>query len=107
MTPKDWIDVLSGLASIATAVVAVLAYGGYKYGQWDRHRRLLALVKEHAARHPNPQYLGLQEVTIIRAVTDLRISEAQAMEAAFGDKTIVVAGLGPHMTFRYAPPTSN
>jgi len=105
MTFKDETDIFSGIASIATAIIAVIAYGSYRYERWDRHRRLLTLLKNQILKYP--QSVDFQAVTIILAVMELRISEAQVMEAAFGDENIVVNGLGIHMTFRYAPKKSN
>jgi hypothetical protein len=114
MTIKDWIDIAAGIASVATALVAVIAYGSYRVGIYRRRCKLLAKLKAVAEKHPDPQKPDLQEVTILSLMIELSMTAAQVLEAAFGNKQVYVTARGgggdsieTSIRLRYTGPGSN
>ena len=94
MTWDVVLGVIANVAAVATAVVAVIAYGGYRYGISDRRTKLKDKLKAVAADHPNPQTFDLPSVSVLDLMLELRMTEAQVFEAALGDKEIVATSRG-------------
>lgn len=78
----DWLD---HVASIATALVAVLAYGGYVRGRWKRRRDLERYLKDERERATGDDK-GRR--TILHLVAALQMTEAYLLQAAFGSGSI-------------------
>lgn len=91
---RDYLDIGAGVAAIATSVIAVVAYSYYRFGSWQRRRRVVAKLHEVAAQHPDPQTVMLQEVSVLLLMADLGMTEAQVLEAAFGNKYIIATPRG-------------
>ena len=66
-----WLDYLSDIASVATAVVAVLAYGTYQFRRWRLRRRIESHMKSSGTQKFLPQIAA-----------ELWISKEQVFDAA-------------------------
>jgi hypothetical protein len=89
------------VSSVATAIVAVLAYGGYQLGRCRRTKKLRKLLEEHASKHPNPQRIELNDVSLINVMIKLRMTTEQAFDAALGEPCIVLSHHHGDFQFRY------
>jgi hypothetical protein len=82
-TLSDWSDI----AEIATAFLAVFAYGRYLVGYWRRRMTLENYLKNE---YPGKRDKGDQgRRTVLHLVAELRMSEEEVLKAAFRNKRIV------------------
>jgi hypothetical protein len=76
-----WLNGIADLATIVTAIVAVLAYGTYR---WTLHARMRNLEQALAKKtQPNDDSLTLAQLAI-----DLVLTEPQVIEAASRSKKV-------------------
>lgn len=71
----EQIDQFSG---IATALVAALAYGHYRYGKFQRRKKLNAFLQKYPDR----------KFSIPYSMGHLHMTEAEIFQAAFGNPSI-------------------
>lgn len=78
-----WLEILSHIAAVATAAVAVFAYGGYRLGKYQQRRRLETYLREAKAMRTegNPP-------SVLSLVAELGMTEAQVLDASFRSKRI-------------------
>ena len=78
MTDSDTLEVVAQLAAIFTALVAVLAYGGYLLDRGRRRRELEDYLKrqKQAGRDKGQR-------TLLHLIAKMGMTEAQIMDAAF------------------------
>jgi hypothetical protein len=81
----DWLD---HVATIATAVVAVWAFGAYRWGRWKKR----VMLEEYLSKErPRGRYgIDTGQRTIIHLMAELRMSEAEILEAAFKSRKILI-----------------
>ena len=104
----DWADV----AEIATAAVAVFAYGRYLIGYWRRRKALEDYLR---AEHPGKRDRGDKgRRTTLHLASALGMSEEDVLRAGFRNKRIVsttAADPDTHraaaLYFEYRRPNSN
>jgi hypothetical protein len=92
----DWLHPLADVASIATAIVAVYAYGRYRLTTRRRRKAIEKLLAAKSA--PNDDTLTLEQIA---AVTKMTIE--QVIEAAASSKLIegTEGHLGNERCLRY------
>jgi hypothetical protein len=79
--PIAWLVNLDAAAGTLTAGVAVWAWGQYQFGRWSRQNRLEKYLE---GEHPGQRDQGdMGARTVLHLVAELKMSEAQIMEAAF------------------------
>lgn len=79
--PIPWLVDLDAAAGTLTAVVAVWAWGQYQFGRWNRRDRLEKyLARERPGRRDEGD-MGAR--TVLHLVAELKMSEADIMDAAF------------------------
>lgn len=98
-------EAIAGFAAIATAVVAVSAWGSVL---WDRRRRRRALedyLKNEAEKAP-----GAGKRTLTHLVARLKMTESEILHAAFSSKKIIcpfavdpTSGRAKELLFEYEP----
>ena len=72
-----WLEALAALASIATALVAVYAYGRYRL---TLHRRVSALEELLAKKNqPRDDSLTLRQLAIALTLTENQVIEAASL----------------------------
>lgn len=78
MTYKDWLEIVAAWSAILTAVVAVIAYGGFIIGGIRKRWRLEKYLKAQLA-------LGKDrgQRTLVHLVANLGMSETEIMDSAF------------------------
>lgn len=82
------LDFLDHVAAIATAAVAVYAYATYR---WGRRAKRLALERYLALERPGRRYgADKGQRTILHLVAELRMSEADIVEAAFDSQKVLI-----------------
>jgi len=82
------LDMLDHVAAIATAIVAVWAFAAYRFGNWKKQR----MLEEYLAKErPGRRYaIDTGQRTIIHLMAELRMSEAEVLQAAFTSKKVVI-----------------
>jgi hypothetical protein len=83
MTYTKLLEISSHWAAIATAVVAVFAYGRYVYECYQKRRKLEEHLKEEKS-------MGVDQGqrTVLHLMAQLRMTEAEVFDAAFRSKHI-------------------
>lgn len=79
----DWMD---HVASIATAAVAVVAYGQYLWRRWANRRALEAYLASVAGTKAYGADKGTR--SLLHLVAKLRLTEQEIFQAAFTSKKI-------------------
>lgn len=83
MTYDRVLEIAGAWAAIATACVAVLAYGRYLYNRRDRMRRL----EQHLRNEKGLGEDGGQR-SVLHLMRYLRMTEGEVLEAAFRSKRV-------------------
>lgn len=107
MSPKDWLEVLAALAAVITAMIAIFAYGMYRYERWAKRRKLESFLQEAWANDFK------RPIPALDLVAELRMSEAEIIDASFRSTKIrLIANMGgpiqsyDGLTFRYDASTT-
>ena len=88
MIPKETnLETLASLASILTAVVAVLATCYYHWSIRHKCRKLEAYLRAEKERDPNPLTQGQHNTVFLMAVLGLTADEV--LQASFRSKKII------------------
>jgi hypothetical protein len=105
------LDLLDHVAAIATAIVAVWAFAAFKFGQ--RKKRILLEVYLSKERPGRRYAIDTGQRSIVHLMAELRMSEAEIIEAAFRSQKVLIirtrdpqTGLSNGMLFQHiAMPT--
>lgn len=92
------LSTLDNLASIATALVAVAAYGNFLLRRWRKRWALekYLLVIRNATKSPSRSRTDRGQRTILHLMSALRMTEAEILDVAFSSKRIVtLTGVDP------------
>lgn len=88
-----WLGIFANIAAIAPAVVAVLAYGSYRWNIRKQRVKVEDYLWSIVIKPPTRSDSG--DRSIEQLVSALRMSEEDVCRAVFGSKHIVTEILGP------------
>ena len=103
----DWLEFLANVATVLTAAVAVIAYGGYRIGRKRRQWALEGHLKSLKAEVSKSKFLDHEpgEQSALRLMAELKFSEAEVLQAAFDSPRIITRlgtdNLAVAIFFRY------
>lgn len=73
-----WFGVLANVSAILTAVVAVFAYGSYRWSQYQKCQRLESYLKSEKAKSTNRGQRSL-----LHLMAKVGMTEAELIQASF------------------------
>jgi hypothetical protein len=82
----NWLNAASDIATITLAIVGIGAYGWYQIDLFVRRRRLEAFLKGEVKGKRHKDDLGQR--TVLFLASQLRMTEAEVLEAGFRSKKI-------------------
>jgi hypothetical protein len=80
------LDALDKIASIGTALIAVLAYGNYRVGLWRRRRKLEAYLASEQTWESRGPDTGKR--SLVHLMAALQMTESEIFEAAFSSRKV-------------------
>lgn len=92
------LSTLDNLASIATAIVAVAAYGNFLLRRFRKRQALetYLLVARNGTKGPSRSRTDRGQRTILHLISALRMTEAEILDVAFSSKRIkTLTGVDP------------
>jgi hypothetical protein len=82
-----WLSAASDIATISLAIVAVAAYGWYQLDLLMRRRRLEQFLKSERKGKRHKDDLGRR--TVLFLASQLRMTEAEVLEAGFKSRKLI------------------
>lgn len=86
LTVMNPLDAASDIATVIMAVVAIGAYGWYQFDIFRKRQELEAFLKSEVKGKRNKDDLGQR--TVLFLASQLRMTEAEVLEAGFKSKKI-------------------